>query len=36
MSKPNNLTTTSFAGLFLNVAIIIHKIFEADTNFDVK
>ena len=36
MSKPNNLTTTSFAGLFLNVAIIMHKIFETNTNFDVK
>ena len=36
MSKPNNLTTTSFAGLFLNVTIIMHKIFETDTNFDVK
>ena len=36
MSKSNNLTTTSFAGLFLNVAIIIHKIFETDTNSDVK
>ena len=36
LSKPNNLTTTSFAGLFLNVAIIISKIFQTNTSFDVK
>ena len=36
MSKPNYLTITSFPGLFLNVAIIIHKIFQTNTSFDVK
>ena len=36
MSKPNNLTTSSFVRLFLNAAIIIHKIFETNTSFDVK
>ena len=36
LSKPNNLTTTSFAGLFLNVAVIISKIFQTNTSFDVK
>ena len=36
MSKPNTLTTSSFVGLFLNVAIIIHRIFETNTSFDVK